>query len=99
MWGLRRVTEANAYEINSNIGKTSGCGWRKRSIFWDLPYWSTNLIGHNLDVMHIENVFNTVMNIKRKIKDNIKAKEYLAMFCFRKELEKKVVTPHFPGVR
>ncbi|XP_011073575.1 uncharacterized protein LOC105158490 [Sesamum indicum] len=28
--------------------------WVKRSIFWELPYWHTNLIRHNLDVMHIE---------------------------------------------
>ncbi|GLU23260.1 hypothetical protein SLE2022_392820 [Rubroshorea leprosula] len=26
----------------------------KRSIFWELSYWSTNLIYHNLDVMHCE---------------------------------------------
>ena len=45
--------------------------------------------------MHIEknvfeNVFNTVMNIEGKTKDNIKAREDLAMFCRRKELEKNV---------
>ncbi|XP_012851493.1 PREDICTED: uncharacterized protein LOC105971188 [Erythranthe guttata] len=28
--------------------------WRKRSIFFELPYWKDNLIRHNLDVMHIE---------------------------------------------
>ena len=93
MLGLRKVTEADADEINRNICKTTGCGWRKCSIFWDLPYWSTNLICHNLDVMHIEknvfeNVFNTVMNIEGKKKDNIKDREDLAMFCRRKELEK-----------
>ena len=43
--------------------------------------------------MHIEknvfeNVFNTVMNIEGKTKDNIKAREDLAMFCRRKELDK-----------
>ena len=33
--------------------------WTKRSIFWELPYWKTNLLPHNLDVMHIErNVFS-----------------------------------------
>ncbi|KAG8366059.1 hypothetical protein BUALT_Bualt17G0036600 [Buddleja alternifolia] len=53
--------------------------WLKRSIFWDLPYWNTNLIRHNLDVMHIEknmfdNVFNTVMDVKGKTKDNVKAR-------------------------
>jgi len=40
--------------------------WVKRSIFWELPYWKTNLLHHNLDVMHIEknvfeNIFNTVV--------------------------------------
>ena len=28
--------------------------WRKKSIFFDLPYWKDNLIRHNLDPMHIE---------------------------------------------
>jgi len=28
--------------------------WRKRSIFFYLPYWETNLLHHCLDVMHIE---------------------------------------------
>ena len=58
-----------------------------------MPYWSTNLIRHNLDVMHIEknvfenvfeNVFNTVMNIEGKTKDNIKAREDLAIFVDEK---------------
>jgi hypothetical protein len=28
--------------------------WNKRSIFFELPYWETNLLRHNLDFMHIE---------------------------------------------
>ena len=28
--------------------------WRKQSIFFELPYWDSLLIRHNLDVMHIE---------------------------------------------
>ena len=28
--------------------------WRKKSIFWELPYWSSLLLRHNLDVMHVE---------------------------------------------
>jgi hypothetical protein len=34
------------------FGLTYNCV--KRSIFWELPYWKTNLLRHNLDVMHIE---------------------------------------------
>ena len=63
---LKKVTEIGGVESNASVSKL--CGWRKRSIFWDLPYWSTNIIRHNLDVMHIEknvfeNVFETVMDI------------------------------------
>ena len=43
--------------------------WTKQPIWWQLPYWSTLLIHHNLDVMHIEknvfdSTFNTVIDIK-----------------------------------
>ncbi|WJX83272.1 hypothetical protein P8452_65944 [Trifolium repens] len=65
--------------------------WTKKSIFWDLPYWKDNLLRHNLDVMHIEknvfeNVFNTVMNVKGKTKDNDKAREDIAIYCKRNDL-------------
>ena len=87
--GLVKVTELGSDEINGRISKISG--WRKRSIFWDLPYWSTNLIRHNLDVMHIEknffdNIFNTVMNVPGKTKDNSKSREDLKVICRRPEL-------------
>ena len=64
----------------------------KRSIFWELPYWKTNLLRHNLDVMHIEknvfeNIFNTVMDVKGKTEDNIKARLDITLFCNRKNME------------
>ena len=45
--------------------------WTKKSIIWQLPYWKTNLLHYNLNVMHIEknffdNVCNTVMDVKGK---------------------------------
>jgi hypothetical protein len=66
--------------------------WVKRSIFWELPYWKTNLLRHNLDVMHIEknmfeNIFNTVMDMKGKTKDNFKARLDIALFCNHKNME------------
>ncbi|XP_073138901.1 uncharacterized protein [Henckelia pumila] len=74
-YGFRSVTEPGATEVNSEIVRRCKCGWRKRSIFWELPYWRTNLIRHNLDVMHIEknvfdNIFNTVLNAGQKITQN-----------------------------
>ncbi|KAK4397579.1 hypothetical protein Sango_1594500 [Sesamum angolense] len=63
----------------------------KKSIFWNLPYWSTLLIRHNLNVMHFEknvfdNIFNTV-DIKEKMKDNMNARRDLKIICNRPELE------------
>ena len=57
-----------------------------------LPYWKTNLLYHNLDIMHIEknvfeNIFNTVMDVKGKTKDNIKARLDLTLFYNRKNME------------
>jgi len=42
--------------------------------------------------MHIEknvfeNIFNTVMDVKRKTNDNIKARMDIALFCNRKNME------------
>ena len=73
-----------------DFGRTHN--WVKKSIFWELPYWSTNLIRHNLDVMHVEknvfdNVFNTVMDIKDKTKDNANARQDLKLICKRTRLE------------
>ena len=50
--------------------------WRKKSIFFDLPYWETNLLRHCLDVMHIEKnvcelLLATILNIKDKTKDDL----------------------------
>ncbi|KAL9224938.1 hypothetical protein vseg_000916 [Gypsophila vaccaria] len=79
-------------------------GWWKKSIFWELPYWKTLLIRHNLDVMHIEKNFfeqliNTVMDVKHKtsfgpksqkdLKEVCKTRKKMDAFILRKE-EKKV---------
>ncbi|XP_019223770.1 PREDICTED: uncharacterized protein LOC109205511 [Nicotiana attenuata] len=53
--------------------------WKKRSIFFDLPYWIFNLVRHNLDMMHIEktvcdNLIYTLLNLGKKSKDNLEAR-------------------------
>ena len=70
----------------------------KHGIFWELPYWSTNLIRHNLDVIHIEknvfdNIFYTVMDVKGKTKDNPKARADMKNICRRPLLELVEVSP------
>lgn len=33
--------------------------WKKRSIFFELPYWANSKLRHNLDVMHIGKIYVT----------------------------------------
>jgi hypothetical protein len=84
------------FGLQSGKQKFPGFGlthnWVKRSMFWELPYWKTNLLCHNLDVMHIEknmfeNIFNTVMDVKGKTKDNIKARLDVVLFYNHKNME------------
>nr|XP_009772602.1 PREDICTED: uncharacterized protein LOC104222960 [Nicotiana sylvestris] len=65
--------------------------WRKRSTFFDLPYWKSKLLRHNLDLMHIEknvceNVIYTLLNDTEKSKDNLKARNDLRKMGIRNEL-------------
>jgi hypothetical protein len=53
--------------------------WRKKSVFFQLPYWETLLIRHNLDVMHIEksiceSILGTLLELDGKCKDGEKAR-------------------------
>ncbi|XP_050225605.1 uncharacterized protein LOC126675073 [Mercurialis annua] len=97
--GFMKVTEDCAEAVNAIRSKN--CGWHKKSIFWDLPYWSTNLVRHNLDVMHIEknvfdNIFNTVLNIAGRTKDTAKSRDEFNDICRRPELAMNPDTGRYP---
>ena len=86
-------------KASDHQGKVAGYGdvhnWSRRSILWDLPYWSKLLIRHNLDVMHIEKnefeqIVNTIMNVKGKSKDDINSKKDLATHCKRRRLHVQI---------
>ena len=96
---MKKITELGIEQWNAPICKT--CVWNKHSIFWDFLYWSTNLICYNLDVIHIkknvfENVFDTMMDVEEKTKDNAKARENIKIYCKHKELEKNESTGKYP---
>jgi hypothetical protein len=66
-------------EKSQNKRKKRNVLWKKKSIFFRLPYWKDNLLRHNLDVMHIEknvmdNILHTIMDNNDKTKDNFKAR-------------------------
>jgi len=87
--GKRRRTEDA--ENDGEGSSTFMYNWKKKSIFFDLPYWKDNLIRHNLDVMHIEknvcdNVLWTIMDVDGKENDNLKARLELQEMRIRKAL-------------
>ena len=53
--------------------------WKKRSIFFYLPYWCKLDVRHSLDLMHVEknvcaSLIGTLLNIKGKTKDGVNAR-------------------------
>ena len=60
--------------------------------FLEASLLETNLLCHNLNVMHIEKTcliifFNTFIDVKGKTKDNIKARMNIALFYYLKNIE------------
>ncbi|XP_057779596.1 uncharacterized protein LOC130998182 [Salvia miltiorrhiza] len=101
LMGFVKVTGENQEAINKASARRYGTGWKKRSIFWDLPYWKFLLIRHNLDVMHVEknvfdNVFNTVLNVPGRTKDTSKSREELNTYCSRPALKRNQETNKYP---
>ncbi|XP_070042013.1 uncharacterized protein LOC107772820 [Nicotiana tabacum] len=77
--------------------------WKKKSVFFELPYWRTLLLRHNLDVMHIEkniseSVIGTLLDIEGKPKDTLKSRLDLQELKIKKPLhtiknENKYILP------
>lgn len=66
--------------------------WGRRVSLWDLPYWPSLKLRHNLDVMHIEkniceNLLGTLLGIHGKSKDNVNARLDLADLNIKPELQ------------
>nr|XP_009776104.1 PREDICTED: uncharacterized protein LOC104225927 [Nicotiana sylvestris] len=66
--------------------------WKKRSIFFELPYWKTNKLRHNLDPIHIEknicdSILGTLLEIDGKSKDHVNSRYDLQEMGKRKELQ------------
>ncbi|XP_071724291.1 uncharacterized protein [Rutidosis leptorrhynchoides] len=105
---ILRAERVGVFENGDNIFEEDVNGkpnlWKKRSIFFDLPYWQYNLLRHNLDVMHIEknvcdNLFGTLLNLDGKTKDNEKARKDLMEMGIRCDLhlvECRNTKPYLP---
>ncbi|XP_014631515.1 uncharacterized protein [Glycine max] len=65
--------------------------WKKKSIFFDLPYWSDHHVRHCIDVMHVEknvcdSLIGTLLNMKGKTKDGFKCRQDLVDMGIRQVL-------------
>ncbi|XP_054785874.1 uncharacterized protein LOC129292326 [Prosopis cineraria] len=87
-------------DINVTFGKTMKNSkksiWKKRSIFFDLPYWSYLDMRHCIDVMHVEkNVCDSIvgmfLDIPGKFKDGVKARLDLVDMKIKEDLHLRPV--------
>ena len=72
--------------------------YRKRSVFFQLPYWETLLVRHNLDAMHVEknvfdNIVNTFLDVDKKSKDSVNARLDLKEMNIRSSLHADLTGP------
>ena len=55
--------------------------WKKKSIFWELPYWEVLDVRHAIDVMHLTKNFcvNVIafLGVYGKTKDTVEARQEL----------------------
>jgi len=70
--------------VEVTFGKTlkNSSIWKKKSIFFELPYWSKLDVRHCIDVMHVEknvcdSIIGTLLNLKGKTKDGINTRKDL----------------------
>ena len=86
MFGKKKINLPN----KRKRGEEALIVWKKRSIFFTLPYWEDHVLRHNLDVMHIEknvvdNIIGTLLNLD-ETKANLKAHQDLKDIGIRSEL-------------
>ncbi|XP_068472457.1 uncharacterized protein [Phaseolus vulgaris] len=65
--------------------------WKKRSIFFDLPYWRVLDVRHCIDVMHVEknvcdSIIGTLIDIQGKTKDGVNARLDMVEMGIREQL-------------
>ncbi|KAK2655557.1 hypothetical protein Ddye_008609 [Dipteronia dyeriana] len=89
--GLPPVTFGKFVKKQKKVGFGTSHNWNKHSIFFQLLYWRTLELRHNLDIMHIEknvcdNILGTIFNIDGKTKDSLNARLDLQALGIRLEL-------------
>ncbi|CAN6171423.1 unnamed protein product [Urochloa humidicola] len=94
---LERVKDVRPGEHPQNKKRkreADGQCWKRRSILFDLPYWTSLKLRHNLDIMHIEKniceyILGIFLGIAGKSKDTINDRLDLEDMGIRKNLHLK----------
>ncbi|CAN6691810.1 unnamed protein product [Malus baccata var. baccata] len=96
-WGKKSTTQKGTkrkMSVKKGV-QTTGSDpiniWKKKSIFFDLPYWKKLCLRHNLDIMHIEknvceSIVGTLLHIKDKSKDGLNCRKDLKELGIRHDL-------------
>jgi hypothetical protein len=94
--GVEILAKLNAIDFDiltkgKNNCTPDECCWKKKSIFFELEYWKSLYVRHNLDVMHIEknvceSLVGTLLNIPGKSKDGVNARLDLVELGLRTDL-------------
>ncbi|KAH0704352.1 hypothetical protein KY285_018630 [Solanum tuberosum] len=98
---LSQIEKSRKRPRDDGTSKVGPKQWKKKSIFWDLPYWKNHLIRHCLDLMHVEknvcdNVLYTILGDKKKSKDNLQARKDLQVMGIREKLHPYPNSSKFP---
>jgi len=93
--GLEILAELDALKFDDKKNAFVGYGelhaWTHKMGLWRLPYMKDILLPHNIDVMHTEKnlgeaVFGSIMDIRDKSKDNVKARLDQEQLCNRPKM-------------
>jgi hypothetical protein len=76
--GGNKKTKKAGKNAENNGNETLGL-FKKRSIFWNLPYWKDLMVCHAIDVIHMEKnvckaLVGTLLDMPGKIKDKLNAR-------------------------
>src|SRR5438105_1759677 len=89
---FEKVNDVNVVlDKGQKKGNDESAYWKKRSVFYDLPYWKDLEVRHCIDVMHIEKnvcdiVLGILLNMKDKTKDGINVRLDMVDLGIRLEL-------------
>jgi hypothetical protein len=91
-----KKAERNAEKNAENNGNENSGLFKKRSLFWNLPYWKDLMVCQAIDVMHVEKnvceaLVGTLLDIPSKTKDTLKAQMDLEEMKLRKDLHHKTL--------